>query len=118
MPRKIAKVTSDGGELLDKMAAWSDMNLPMEILRALSDFGYTSPTEIQKTVIPKALENFDIIGAAETGSGKTLAFVIPLLVGIMQNREYEPFFCAGVCVCVCFFFPFPETEGFDHPCTA
>ena len=87
VPRKLTKVTSDGGELLDKMAAWSDMNLPTEILRALSDLGYTSPTDIQKAVIPKALENFDIIGAAETGSGKTLAFVIPMLVGIVQNCE-------------------------------
>lgn len=31
----------------------------------------------------------DVVGAAETGSGKTLAFGIPMIYGIMKDKEFE-----------------------------
>jgi ATP-dependent RNA helicase DDX24/MAK5 len=31
----------------------------------------------------------DIVGAAETGSGKTLAFGIPIVQGILQDKQRE-----------------------------
>lgn len=49
------------------------------ILRAISEIGHTSPTEIQKQAIPIILERKDMIGCAQTGTGKTGAFAIPIL---------------------------------------
>lgn len=41
-------------------------------------------------VLPTAMKGRrDVVGAAETGSGKTLAFGIPILYGIMKDKEFE-----------------------------
>ncbi len=60
------------------------LDLPEPILRALSDVGYETPTEIQARAIPPALEGRDLIGRAQTGTGKTAAFAIPILVRLSQ----------------------------------
>ena len=40
--------------------------------------------------MPAALNGHaDIVGAAETGSGKTLAFAIPMIYGILADREKD-----------------------------
>src|SRR5688572_8847034 len=49
------------------------------ILRALADAKFTTPSEIQRLLIPRALEGVDILGQARTGTGKTAAFSIPIL---------------------------------------
>ncbi|KAK9452035.1 P-loop containing nucleoside triphosphate hydrolase protein [Limtongia smithiae] len=49
------------------------------LLHALSELGFSSPTEIQAQAIPLIMEGSDIIGKASTGSGKTLAFGLPIL---------------------------------------
>ncbi|MEZ0228151.1 MAG: DEAD/DEAH box helicase, partial [Planctomycetota bacterium] len=49
------------------------------ILRALSEIGFTTPTEIQSRVIPIALGGRDVVGQARTGTGKTAAFAVPIL---------------------------------------
>jgi ATP-dependent RNA helicase DeaD len=62
---------------------FSDMNLPETILRALTDKGYSTPTEIQAKAIPMLLEkDTDFVGQAQTGTGKTAAFSLPLLAKI------------------------------------
>lgn len=43
-------------------------------------------TEIQKASIPLALQDKDILGAAQTGSGKTLAFLIPILERLYREQ--------------------------------
>jgi ATP-dependent RNA helicase RhlE len=63
------------------------LNLPEPILRALTDAGYETPTEIQAQAIPPALEGRDIMGRAATGTGKTAAFAIPILVGLSQSES-------------------------------
>jgi ATP-dependent RNA helicase DeaD len=51
-----------------------------ELMRAISDLGFDTPTPIQQKVIPTLLsEPIDIIGLAQTGTGKTAAFGLPLL---------------------------------------
>lgn len=52
--------------------------LSEEILEALTLLGYTSPTEIQREVIPVILEGRDLVAKSQTGTGKTAAFAIPL----------------------------------------
>ncbi len=55
------------------------LGLSEELLRAVRDTGYTSPTPIQAKAIPAILAGKDVMGAAQTGTGKTAGFTLPLL---------------------------------------
>ncbi|MBL1141559.1 MAG: DEAD/DEAH box helicase [Proteobacteria bacterium] len=55
------------------------LGLSEELLRALRDTGYTSPTPIQAQAIPAILKGSDIMAAAQTGTGKTAGFTLPIL---------------------------------------
>ena len=61
------------------MTTFAQLGLAADIVRALDDLGYQTPTPIQEQVIPLALQGADILGAAQTGTGKTAAFALPLL---------------------------------------
>ena len=50
-----------------------------EILRAIAEKNYTTPTPIQEKAIPFVLEGKDLLGCAQTGTGKTAAFALPIL---------------------------------------
>ncbi len=56
---------------------FADFHLSAEIKRALVVLKYNTPTEVQSEVIPKALENHDLVVKSHTGSGKTASFGIP-----------------------------------------
>ncbi|MBE5792215.1 MAG: DEAD/DEAH box helicase [Clostridiales bacterium] len=56
-----------------------DFNVSSDILNAVSDMGFASPTPIQALAIPPMLEGKDVIGQAQTGTGKTAAFGIPMV---------------------------------------
>jgi ATP-dependent RNA helicase RhlE len=58
---------------------FTDLDLNADILDALDDLGYETPTPIQQQAIPPALEGRDVLGTAQTGTGKTAAFVLPIL---------------------------------------
>ncbi|WP_227936364.1 DEAD/DEAH box helicase [Alkalihalobacillus deserti] len=55
-----------------------DYQLSDEIRRAIEVLKYETPTEVQSEVIPKAMDNQDLIVKSQTGSGKTAAFGIPI----------------------------------------
>src|SRR5262250_2960235 len=59
--------------------SFNDLGLAPELLRALSDKGYSAPTPIQSQAIPIVLAGHDVLAGAQTGTGKTAAFVLPLL---------------------------------------
>jgi ATP-dependent RNA helicase RhlE len=61
------------------ISTFESMDLAPEILLALRDVGYTTPTPIQIQAIPPAVSGRDLIGSASTGTGKTAAFLIPIL---------------------------------------
>ena len=61
------------------ITSFSDLNLAPEILKALTDSGYTTPTPIQAQAIPLVLEGSDLMAGAQTGTGKTAAFSLPML---------------------------------------
>lgn len=61
------------------MTTFEELNLAPEILEAIRDVGYESPSPIQEQAIPPLLEGSDVIGQAQTGSGKTAAFGLPML---------------------------------------
>ena len=56
--------------------------LSKELLKAVAELGYESPSPIQQKTIPLLLEGRDIIGQAQTGTGKTAAFALPGLQAI------------------------------------
>ena len=58
--------------------SFKDYNLSDEITRALDVLKYETPTEVQVEVIPRALENQDLVVKSQTGSGKTASFGIPI----------------------------------------
>jgi ATP-dependent RNA helicase RhlE len=58
---------------------FNDLGLAPELLKALTESGYTSPTPIQVQAIPVALAGGDLMAGAQTGTGKTAAFALPLL---------------------------------------
>jgi len=62
--------------------AFSDLNLPEHILKAVVEQGYEQPSPIQEKSIPALLEGRDLLGQAQTGTGKTAAFALPLLANI------------------------------------
>jgi len=58
---------------------FQQLNLNQDILNAITDLGFQTPTEVQQKVIPKLLTgNRDIVCLAQTGTGKTAAFGLPL----------------------------------------
>jgi ATP-dependent RNA helicase DeaD len=59
--------------------AFAALGVRPSILRALAEENFHTPTDIQRLLIPKALEGHDILGQARTGTGKTAAFAIPIL---------------------------------------
>ncbi len=61
------------------MNQFSALGLGQEIVSALTDQGYETPTPIQAAAIPKALAGHDLLAAAQTGTGKTAAFMLPSL---------------------------------------
>ena len=59
---------------------FSESNLSPDIIKAVGELGYESPTEIQKQTIPFILSDIrDLIALAQTGTGKTAAFSLPIL---------------------------------------
>jgi ATP-dependent RNA helicase DeaD len=59
--------------------AFTDLGLEPDLLEAIRDVGYESPSPIQAQAIPPLLDGADVIGQAQTGSGKTAAFGLPML---------------------------------------
>lgn len=61
------------------MNPFASLGLGQEIVSALAEQGYETPTPIQTAAIPKALAGHDLLAAAQTGTGKTAAFMLPSL---------------------------------------
>ena len=69
---------------------FADLGLAPEILRAVTDEGYTKPTPIQAQAIPLVIGGQDIMGGAQTGTGKTAAFTLPILQRILPFASSSP----------------------------
>lgn len=65
---------------------FKDMELSSEIIRALTEMAFTTPTEVQSRSIPMVLERKDLIVMSKTGSGKTGAFGIPILEMVKRGN--------------------------------
>lgn len=73
---------------------FTDLPLAAELLKAVADKGYTTPSPIQQHAIPAVLAGRDLMAAAQTGTGKTAGFTLPLLHRLnesrIQGRKVQP----------------------------
>jgi ATP-dependent RNA helicase RhlE len=58
---------------------FDELGLAEPLLRAVHEYGYTTPTPIQLQAIPVVLQGGDLLAGAQTGTGKTAGFVLPML---------------------------------------
>ena len=65
---------------------FSELGLSDELLRAVVDAGYTTPTPIQCQAIPQVLQGRDVLGCAQTGTGKTASFTLPMIEILAAGR--------------------------------
>src|SRR4051812_8706920 len=66
-------------ETEDALPTFANFDLIPEVLAAVNEVGYETPTPIQIPTIPHLLAGRDVVGQAQTGTGKTAAFALPLL---------------------------------------
>jgi superfamily II DNA/RNA helicase len=66
--------------------SFDTLGLPEALVRAVTDSGYTTLTEVQTRAILSALEGKDLMISASTSSGKTASFVLPSLQCILLAR--------------------------------
>ncbi len=67
--------------------SFNSLGLADTLLKAVSAQGYTTPTPIQKKVIPIILEGKDVLASAQTGTGKTAGFTLPILQLLTSGQQ-------------------------------
>jgi ATP-dependent RNA helicase RhlE len=73
-----------------KSMSFASLGLSAEIVRAVEERGYTTPTPIQAQAIPAVLTGKDLLAGAQTGTGKTAGFTLPLLQRLNATRKGPP----------------------------
>ena len=72
------------------ITSFAELGLSPEILRAVTESGYTTPTPIQAQAIPVVLARRDVMGGAQTGTGKTAGFGLPILQLLQPHASASP----------------------------
>jgi ATP-dependent RNA helicase RhlE len=67
------------------ISTFSELALSAELLRAVEELQYSSPTAIQRLAVPPAVAGHDVLASAPTGSGKSAAFGLPVLEGLLKS---------------------------------
>ena len=70
--------------------SFETLGLSADLLRAVSEQGYTTPTPVQSQAIPVILEGRDVMAGAQTGTGKTAGFTLPLLQRLNETAVKGP----------------------------
>ena len=65
---------------------FDELGLGAEVLKAVTEAGYTEPTPIQAQAIPHVLAGRDVLGIAQTGTGKTASFTLPMIDRLARGR--------------------------------
>jgi len=71
-------------------SSFAELGLRAELLRAVAEAGYTTPTPIQTQAIPLILAGKDVMGGAQTGTGKTAGFALPILHKLAPTANTSP----------------------------
>jgi ATP-dependent RNA helicase DeaD len=80
-------MTEDDTSAPAAQPTFADLGLSPEVVAALVDVGYETPSPIQAQTIPLLLEGADLLGQASTGTGKTAAFALPILSRLDMNQR-------------------------------
>jgi len=72
------------------VTSFAELGLVPDLLRAVADAGYTTPTPIQAQAIPVILAGKDVMGGAQTGTGKTAGFALPILQKLAPMANVSP----------------------------
>jgi len=70
--------------------SFANLGLMPELLRAVADKGYDTPTPIQLQAIPAVLAGRDVLAGAQTGTGKTAGFILPILQKLQAATARTP----------------------------
>ena len=77
----------DAPQAETQVSGFASLGLAPEILRSVTEAGYTEPTDVQLRAIPAAISGTDLLVSSRTGSGKTAAFVLPALQRVIEARR-------------------------------
>lgn len=69
------------------MISFKNLHLINPIIRAVTEAGYSRPTELQNFAVPHILAGHDVIACSHSGTGKTAAFVMPILQLLQKNPQ-------------------------------
>jgi len=72
------------------ITSFENFNLNKQLLNAVADLNFSTPTEIQQKAIPVVMAGQELIGIAQTGTGKTAAYLLPLLMKIKYAQGSTP----------------------------
>ncbi len=71
-------------------STFEDFKLNKQLLSAIKENGFETPSPIQTKAIPLIMAGHDLLGIAQTGTGKTAAFVLPLLMKLKYAQGSNP----------------------------
>ncbi len=74
--------------MINEFNEFNQFNLHPQLVQAVTDSGYITPTPIQSAVIPVMMTGQDVIGQAQTGTGKTAAFSLPILHNLVVGQRH------------------------------
>ncbi len=69
--------------------SFAELGLTENLLRAVREQGYETPTPIQRQAIPMVLSGGDLLAGAQTGTGKTAGFTLPMLQRLMAKPPVQ-----------------------------
>ena len=67
--------------------SFSSLGLCDELLKAVAEQGYETPSAIQLEAIPAVLSHRDVMAAAQTGTGKTASFTLPMVQRLANGKR-------------------------------
>jgi ATP-dependent RNA helicase RhlE len=68
--------------------SFESLGLVPELVRAVTEEGYTQPTPVQAQAIPLILAGRDVLAGAQTGTGKTAGFTLPMLQRLSRHAHH------------------------------
>ena len=72
------------------MNSFENFRLSKQLLNAIDELGFDTPTPIQTESFPVILSGKDMVGIAQTGTGKTLAYMLPILHDLKFSKQTNP----------------------------
>ena len=79
--------SGEKGDQNMRITSFEQLHLTPEIMQAIADMGWETPTPIQAETMAPLLDGRDVLGQAQTGTGKTAAFGIPMIERIEPNLK-------------------------------